>query len=94
MIVERVEIPVLPGQEEALLATLEQWRDAIQQADGCHSVAFGRGVENPSKVLILVEWDAVASHTAVSQSDAGVDFVNQIVGFFGGAPSLEHFEKA
>ena len=64
MIIERVELQVAEGKEEAFATILGDARKILSSADGCRSVAAARGVENPSKFLLLLEWDSVGHHVA------------------------------
>lgn len=93
MFIERVEIPVAEGQEEAFAkAMADRGLAVLARATGCFSARLGRGVEAPSKFLLLLEWDAVESHTAFTQTEAFGEFVAIARPFFAGAPAMEHFD--
>lgn len=93
MFVERAEIPVNPGMEADFAAMMsEKGRDVLASAPGCFSVKLGRGVENPGKFVLLLEWDAVESHTAFTKTEAFGVFAALARPFFAGPSNVEHFE--
>jgi quinol monooxygenase YgiN len=93
MIIERAEIPVKPGMETDFVAAMSTKGIAIlAAAPGCASVRLGRGVENPSKFILLLEWDSVESHTALTKTPAFDEFKVLVGPFFRGAPNMEHFD--
>lgn len=92
MILERAELTVKPGQEEAFAAMMIDAGCAmLANADGCHSVRLGRGVENPDKFILLLEWESVDHHVALTKTPAFADFVNLAGPFFAGPSNMEHF---
>jgi quinol monooxygenase YgiN len=93
MFVERAELPIIPGKEEEFAAAMASKGTAmLAAAPGCHSVRVGRGVESPSKFLLLLEWDAVESHIALTQTPAFDEFKALVGPYIGGAPDMEHFD--
>ena len=93
MILERAEIPVKPGQEEAFAAMMNQRGCAILgNAQGCHSLRLGRGVENPGTFILLLEWDSVEHHVALTKTPAFEEFKQLAGPFFAGPSNMEHFE--
>lgn len=93
MFIERAEIPVKPGMEEQFAAAMAARGSAIlEAAPGCSKVTVGRGVENPGKFILLLEWDAVESHTALTETPAFDEFKALVGPFFGGPADMEHFE--
>lgn len=92
MFVERVEVPVTEGQEEAFAKAMsEKGLKILAAAAGCASARLGRGVESPSKFLLLLEWDAVESHIAFTKTEEFGEFVAVARPFFAGPTSMEHF---
>jgi quinol monooxygenase YgiN len=93
MFIERAEIPVKPGMEEAFAAAMAARGTAIlAAAPGCASVRVGRGVENPGKFILLLEWDSVESHVALTKTPAFDEFKALVGPFFAGAANMEHFD--
>jgi heme-degrading monooxygenase HmoA len=93
MFIERAEIPVKEGMEDAFAAAMAGRGTAIlAAAPGCSKVTVGRGVESPGKFILLLEWDTVESHIALTTTPAFDEFKSLVGPFFGGAPNMEHFE--
>ncbi len=89
MIIERVEFDVKPGQMEAFLAHVRDKGHVISGSEGCHSLSYGRGVENPDKAIFILRWDSVAAHEA-ARSGFG-EFSAPMGGLVNGAV-VEHFD--
>lgn len=92
MILERAELPIRQGQEGAFAAMMKQTGcTLLESADGCHSVRIGRGIEDPGKFILLLEWDSVDHHVAMTKTPV-FDQFKQIAGpYFAGQSSMEHF---
>jgi len=91
MVIERVEIPIKAGQESAFEAAMVRGCEVLAAAAGCHSVRLARGVESPSKYLLLLEWDAVQSHVDFTTTAAFKEFGGLAGPFFAEKPAMEHF---
>ncbi len=93
MFIERAEIPVKAGMEEEFAAIMAARGSAmLATAPGCSKVTVGRGVESPGKFILLLEWDAVESHIALTKTPAFDEFKALVGRFFAGPSSMEHFE--
>ena len=91
MLLERSEIQIQPGLEEAFAAMMkERGLPVLSAFPGVTSVQIGRGLENPSKFLLLVGWDAMESHTAFKQSPIYPEF-GQLFRPFSKGGAMEHF---
>lgn len=90
MIIERVEVTIKDGYEEDYLQAISEMRGLLASAEGCSSVSFGRGVENPSKALLLLSWDTLESHTNFRRTSEHAQLVAKAGGFVASA-SVEHF---
>lgn len=91
MVIERVEIMVKPGQESQFEAAMVRGRELLASAAGCHGVKLARGVENSSKYLLTLEWDAVQSHIDFTTTPAFAQFREVAGPFFADKPAMEHF---
>lgn len=92
MIIERAEIPVKAGQEDAFAAMMrERGLHLLRAADGCSSVRIGRGVENPETHLLLIEWESVDHHKAFTTTPEFDEFKAIAGPFFAGPSRMEHF---
>ena len=63
MILESAYLPVIPGQETAFEAAFAEARKIIESMDGFRSLRLNRCVEDPSRYLLLVEWETLGHHT-------------------------------
>jgi heme-degrading monooxygenase HmoA len=91
MILERAEITTKPGMAAELLAVLRgQGLPLLRGIPGCHGAGAGGGVENPDKVLLLVEWESLAAHDAFKKMPE-YNTLNGIFGPFAAGGAVEHF---
>ena len=91
MLVERAEVTVREGSEDAFAAVMhERGVPLIAAVDGVRSVRFGRGVENPQKFMLLVEWQAMDAHIAFTQTPAFGE-LREIMMPFSTGGAMEHF---
>lgn len=91
MVIERAELPVIAGCEDAFAAAMEQGLALLADADGCHSALIGRGVENPSTFILLLRWDTVEAHMDFTRTAGFARFRDLIGPFVAGPSSLAHF---
>ena len=92
MLLERSEIMVREGQEEAFAEALAtRGAPLLRSVPGVRSVAWGRGVESPGKFILLVEWDTMESHTAFTTTDAFGELRTLMLPHSTGG-GMEHFE--
>jgi heme-degrading monooxygenase HmoA len=62
MALEVADIEVRPGEEDQFVAAYRGARAALCETPGCRSVRMTRGIESPSRFVLLVEWDSVEAH--------------------------------
>jgi len=64
----------------------------LTSTPGCRSVRMTRGIESPSRFVLLVEWDSVEAH---QENFRGTERFAQwralIGGYFATPPLVEHF---
>jgi heme-degrading monooxygenase HmoA len=91
MLLERSEITVNAGMEEGFLAVLkEKIVPILVETPGVNYVTFGRGLENPDKFIILVDWTDMDAHTAFTKGSTYAPFRALFAGFPKGGV-MEHF---
>ena len=92
MVLEVALIDVQSGSEEAFAAAYRSARSILAQTPGCLTVRMTRGIESPSRFVLLVEWESVEAH---EQNFRGTDRYAQwrglIGGYFAQPPVVEHF---
>jgi heme-degrading monooxygenase HmoA len=88
-------LPVREGQEDGFIKAMNEGGGmaALLDCVGCHSARMGRGVENPSKFCLQLEWESVDAHNAARDSEAFGRFKTIAGPFFGaGGGFMEHFD--
>ena len=94
MLVERSELTVKDGVESKFQAALaEKVVPLLRCVDGVISVQVGKGVENPTKFMLLVGWKSLDMHKAYGGTPTSLE-VRQIMGPFIAAGAMEHFVMA
>jgi heme-degrading monooxygenase HmoA len=92
MVLEVASIHVQQGSEEAFASAYREAREIVTRTPGCISIRMTRGVESPSRFVLLVEWDTVEAH---EQNFRGTDRFTAwraaIGPFFAEPPHVEHF---
>jgi heme-degrading monooxygenase HmoA len=93
MVVEVAIIRAQPGQGEAMQQGLSAARDVISQAEGYRASSFQRGVEDPERFILYIEWDSVAHHMEGFRNGP---LFPQWRAHFGhlmaGAPDVQHYQ--
>lgn len=92
MVLEIALIDVQEGRGEAFAEAYATAYPLLATTPGCRSVRMTRGVESPSRFVLLVEWDSVEAHLEnFRASDRFGRWRGLIGGYFVGAPHVEHF---
>ena len=91
MVLEVGLIDITPGSAEAFTVAYGQARQLIGDAPGVRSIRMTHGVETPTRFVLLVEWDDIASHEAFRESPAFGEWRALIGPHFAGPPRVEHF---
>jgi quinol monooxygenase YgiN len=92
MILERAELLIREGQEEPFAVMMKQQGLSILAGfPGVLSVEFGRGIENPGKFMLLVQWQTMEAHGAYGRSPQCQAF-RALIGPFSRGGAMEHFE--
>jgi heme-degrading monooxygenase HmoA len=92
MVLEVATIDVRPGQEDAFAAAYRRARPEVSGTPGCRSVRLTRGVESPSRFVLLVEWDSVEAHEhGFRASERFVRWRQEIGPHFAAPPAVEHY---
>lgn len=93
MVLEVADIEVTPGSEDDFIAAFHGVRDdVLASTPGCRSVRMTRGMESPSRFVLLVEWDSVQAHEEnFRATDRFTAWRGAIGPHFVGPPRVEHF---
>ena len=92
MVLEVALIDVNPGQEDDFAAAYRKGHPVLASTPGCRSVRMTRGVESPSRFVLLVEWDSVEAHTRNFRESERFTTWRSLIGpYFAAPPLVEHF---
>jgi heme-degrading monooxygenase HmoA len=92
MVLEVALIEITPGQEDEFAAAYREGHETLATTPGCRSVRMTRGVESPSRFVLLVEWDSVEAHLEnFRATERFVTWRGLIGQYFAQPPLVEHF---
>ena len=92
MVLEVALIDVLPGHENAFAAAYRLGHPIVAGTPGCRSVRMTRGIESPTRFVLLVEWDSVEAHLEnFRATERFTQWRALIGGHFARPPIVEHF---
>ena len=92
MVLEVADIEVVPGQEDAFTAAYRSVQAVLTGTPGCRSVRMTRGIESPSRFVLLVEWDSVDAHEQNFRGSDRLGTWRAAIGpYFAAPPRVEHF---
>lgn len=93
MVLEVALFDIHPGQEDEFAKAYAAARPLLVTTPGCRSARMTRGIESPSRFVLLVEWDSVQAHTEnFRNSDRFPQWRGHIGPFFATPPTVEHYE--
>lgn len=92
MVIEVATIEVRVGDEEAFIDAYRKAREDLVTTPGLQSARMTRGVESPSKFVLLVEWDSVEAHEENFRGTERFTRWRAAIGpYFAAPPVVEHF---
>ncbi len=94
MVLEVALIDVKEGHEDDFAAAYAKAHHILATTPGCLSVRMTRGIETPTRFVLLVEWDSVDAHLDnFRATDRFTQWRGLIGPYFDGAPRVEHFDE-
>ena len=91
MLVERSELIIKEGAAEEFQSMMRaEGLPLLRAVAGANVVQFGRGVENPRKFILLIEWEAMDAHTAFTQHVSFPKFI-ELLTPYNESGVMEHF---
>jgi heme-degrading monooxygenase HmoA len=90
MVLEIATFDIIPGAEDDFAAAARTGLALLADTPGHHWARLTRGVETPTRFVLLVEWDDVASHQAFRDSDRFPRWRALISPHFASPPVVEH----
>jgi heme-degrading monooxygenase HmoA len=92
MVLEVALIDVLPGHEDEFAAAYAKGHPVLAGTPGCRSVRMTRGIETPTRFVLLVEWDTVEAHERNFRDTERFTTWRSLIGpYFAAPPVVEHF---
>ena len=91
---EIAHIDVKPGQEAAFEAAVEKAVPLFKSARGCKGLQLQRGVEEPGRYHLVVDWETVENHTVDFRGSENFQEWRRLVGgYFASPPVVEHMHR-
>lgn len=91
MVLEIAQFDVTPGAEDAMTESYARAMPLVSQSEGCRWMRMTRGVESPSRFVLLVEWDSVEAHERFRSSERFGQWRALVGRHFAAPPQVEHF---
>jgi heme-degrading monooxygenase HmoA len=92
-VTEHAVLPVIPGQEDEFMATMERAKAIIAASPGFIDLRVERGVERPNSFLLLVQWETLKDHTeGFRGSEAYQEWRALLHHYYDPFPVVEHYE--
>jgi heme-degrading monooxygenase HmoA len=91
MVLEVAVFDIQAGHEEAFISAYGQARALVTGTPGCRSVRMTRGIETPTRFVLLVEWSSVDEHQAFRDSERFPQWRALIGPHFNTPPQVEHY---
>lgn len=76
---------------EELIRALPAMTAMLDTARGCRGASIRRCIENPDEFVLIAEWDGVADHEALVQSEEFVTWLQGVQHLFRQAPAAAHY---
>lgn len=94
MILEVADLRIDPAKKAEFEIAIEQGvRDVVSKSPGFMSFKIQRGIENPGRYLLMIQWDSLENHMVGFRESPAFAQWRAIVGPFFVAPvAMEHFE--
>jgi heme-degrading monooxygenase HmoA len=94
MILEAVFLDVIAGKEAEFEAAFRQASPIIESMQGYMGHDLQRGIESPSRYLLLVHWQTLEAHTVgFRQSAQYQEWKALLHHFYDPFPVVEHFSR-
>lgn len=94
MVLEHAVLEVIPGQEAAFEEAFATAEDIISTAIGFRSLRLCRCIEEPSRYLLLVEWETLEDHTERFRGSAAYQQWRSLLHhFYDPFPTVDHYDE-
>ena len=94
MILEIADITIQAGKNAEFDVAIERGvREVIAGAVGFRSFKIQKGIENPQRYVLMIEWETLDNHMVDFRNSPAYAKWREIVGpFFASPPVVEHFQ--
>jgi heme-degrading monooxygenase HmoA len=94
MVLEIADIAVKPGSEDEFAAAVREGIKFVSDTPGFGSARLTRGVESPSRFVLLVEWDSIEAHNVGFRESENFGRWRALIGpHLDGNPKVEHVDE-
>jgi heme-degrading monooxygenase HmoA len=91
---EHAVIDVQPGTNAAFEAAYTKARLVLLASPSAHTAVLSRCVEEPSRYLLLVEWDTLEAHTETFRGSPAFTAWRALIGpYFANPPDVTHYAE-
>jgi quinol monooxygenase YgiN len=90
-----LEVAVIPVNNSAgaqAAHAIVTGAELVNSDHRCHGVTVIRGVEEPDKIILLIEWASIEAHHAFRDSNTYRQYRATIQDHLSGTPTFSHFE--
>jgi len=94
MILEIADITIQAGKNAEFDVAIERGvREVIAGAVGFRSFKIQKGIENPQRYVLMIEWETLDNHMVDFRNSPAYAKWREIVGpFFASPPVVQHFQ--
>jgi heme-degrading monooxygenase HmoA len=92
VITEQAVLDVIPGRLAEFEAAFANARGIVSSMPGFLSLELLRGIESPTRYLLLIEWERLEDHTEGFRGSAEYEEWRRLLHhFYDPFPTVEHF---
>lgn len=91
MVLEVAQFDIRPGAEAAFEAGYRSVVGVLRESAGLLSIRMTRGIETPTRFVLLAEWESLQAHQAFRDSDRFAIWRGGIGEYFAQPPHVEHY---
>lgn len=92
MVREIAVFKIKAGQEKEFEEAYRGVASLLEDAEGSRGAVLHRGVEDPEVYTLVVEWDSVDAHVALTNRPEFEQFGEAVGPYLAGAPDVRHIE--
>ncbi|MCX4598173.1 antibiotic biosynthesis monooxygenase [Streptomyces sp. NBC_01549] len=82
---------IRPGSEDDFATAYATARRAVLTHPGVHEIRMVRGVESPSRFMLLVEWEDVRTHETFRRTDQFQTWRSMLAPYFAAPSQGAHY---